>query len=76
MCFEGQTQEFLKKCASQKYGVEPYQKAIQDLESDQRFQKRMHGFKAVRKITGDEWLRKHRVDLVGQTVMVRRSFRL
>jgi hypothetical protein len=76
MCFEGQTQEFLKKCASQKYGMEPYQKAVQELEHDQAFQRRMNGFKAVRKLTGDQWLRKVKIDLVGQTVMARRAFRI
>jgi hypothetical protein len=58
-----------------KIWMESYQKAIQELEHDARFQKRMNGFKAVRKMTGDEWLWKFKVDLVGETVIARRAFR-
>jgi hypothetical protein len=57
-------------------GMESYQKAIQELEHDARFlQKRMNGFKAARKMTtGDQWLRKFKVDLVGETVIARRGY--
>jgi hypothetical protein len=56
--------------------MESYQKAIQELEHDARFlQKRMNGFKAARKMTtGDQWLRKFKVDLVGETVIARRGY--
>jgi hypothetical protein len=33
----------------------------------------MNGFKAVRKLTGDQYIQKFKIDLQGQTVMARRD---